>query len=87
MKMSDSPDKTLDLTVLMEKAGGAFKLSSLMQKRMRELAGGDRPLVKTDSKDLFVIAAEEILQGKINLIPSDDKGKFEVVDSGDFSDD
>jgi len=52
---------------IVNKVGGRFKLSTLIQKRLVALNGGSRPLVdlKSDSKMRIVI--QEILQDKIYL--------------------
>jgi len=50
-----------------QKAGGRYKLSTLMQKRIRELQAGAHRLVKTDSTDLYGIALEEIRRGRVTL--------------------
>ncbi len=52
---------------IVNKVGGRFKLSTLIQKRMVALNGGSRPLVdiKTDNKLEIVI--QEIIQDKIYL--------------------
>ncbi len=53
---------------IVNKVGGRFKLTSLVQKRMVELMDGARPLVdrKEGMTDLE-IAIEEILQDKITI--------------------
>ena len=52
---------------IVNKVGGRFKLSTLIQKRMTALNRGGRPLVdlKTDDKMAIIIA--EIMQDKIFL--------------------
>ena len=50
-----------------ERVGGRFRLTALIQKRIRELVYGDRPLVETTSRDYTDIALSEILAGKIEL--------------------
>jgi DNA-directed RNA polymerase subunit omega len=52
---------------IVNKVGGRFKLSTLIQKRLVALNAGSRPLVdmKTDNK--FEIVIQEILQDKIYL--------------------
>ena len=52
---------------IVQKVGGRFKLSTLIQKRMTALNRGGRPLVdlKTDDKMSIIIA--EIMQDKIFL--------------------
>ncbi|ARN57442.1 DNA-directed RNA polymerase subunit omega [Sedimentisphaera salicampi] len=48
------------------KVGGSFKLSALIQKRMRELMDGARPLIEdTVDKTMIEIVVEEILEDKI----------------------
>jgi DNA-directed RNA polymerase subunit omega len=52
---------------IVNKVGGRFKLSTLIQKRMVAINAGSRPLVdlKTDNKLEIVI--QEIMQDKIYL--------------------
>ena len=58
---------------LVEKVGGKFALTSLMQKRMVELNRGARPLVEAeDSEDLRRLVCREILEEKIKLAPRED---------------
>jgi DNA-directed RNA polymerase subunit omega len=52
---------------IVNKVGGRFKLSTLMQKRLVALNAGARPLVKIDSDDMLEIIVQEILQDKIYL--------------------
>jgi DNA-directed RNA polymerase subunit omega len=55
-------------TVILNKVGGRFKLSSLIQKRMLELMEGSRPLIEnTEGKTMMEIVVEEIKQDKIAL--------------------
>ncbi len=53
---------------IVNKVGGRFKLTALIQKRMLELMDGARPLVerKSHQTDLEVVI-EEILQDKIAI--------------------
>ncbi len=51
---------------LINKIGGRFKLTALVQKRLAELLQGARPLIKdTEGKTLLEIVVHEILQDKI----------------------
>jgi DNA-directed RNA polymerase subunit omega len=51
---------------LINKVGGRFRLTALVQKRLGELLQGGRPLVKeTEGKTLLEIVVQEILQDKI----------------------
>lgn len=52
---------------IVNKVGGRFKLSTLIQKRLVQLKQGSRPLVETSTQDLMQIAIQEILQDKIFL--------------------
>jgi DNA-directed RNA polymerase subunit omega len=52
---------------IVNKVGGRFKLSTLIQKRLVALNAGARPLVDTDSKERMEIVIQEILQDKIFL--------------------
>mgnify|MGYP002622892559 CR=1 FL=1 len=50
---------------LVNKVGGRFKLSSLIQKRMRELMMGARPLVEPGKMTPMEIVVKEIIDGKL----------------------
>jgi len=52
---------------IVNKVGGRFKLSTLIQKRMVALNTGAKPLVELRSGDRMAIVIEEILQDKIFL--------------------
>ena len=52
---------------IVNKVGGRFKLSTLIQKRLVALNAGARPLVDAGSKDLMEIIVQEMLQDKIYL--------------------
>ena len=52
---------------IVNKVGGRFKLSTLIQKRMVQLNAGTRPLVDIDTDNKMEIVIEEILQDKIYL--------------------
>ena len=60
---------------LIQKVGGKFALTSLLQKRMVELNRGALPLVRIDpnEKNLRRIASQEILEGKILLAATEDQ--------------
>lgn len=53
---------------IVNKVGGRFKLTALIQKRMMELMDGARPLVERSNEmtDLEVVV-QEILQDKIGI--------------------
>jgi DNA-directed RNA polymerase subunit omega len=52
---------------IVNKVGGRFKLSTLIQKRMVALNTGAKPLVDMKTTDKMAIVIEEILQDKIFL--------------------
>lgn len=53
--------------MIVNKAGGRFKLSTLIQKRMVALNTGAKPLVDMRTSDKMAIVVQEILQDKIYL--------------------
>ena len=52
---------------IVQKVGGRFKLSTLIQKRMVALNTGARPLVEVKGGDKLSVVIQEILQDKIYL--------------------
>jgi DNA-directed RNA polymerase subunit omega len=52
---------------IVNKVGGRFKLSTLIQKRMVALNTGAKPLVDTKQTDRLQIVLLEIIQDKIYL--------------------
>ena len=55
-------------TGIVDKVGGRFKLSALIQKRMLEIMQGSRPLIEnTQGKTVMEIVVCEILQDKITI--------------------
>lgn len=52
---------------IVNKVGGRFKLSTIIQKRMVALNRGARPLVEIPTKNLMQIVIQEILEDKIFL--------------------
>ena len=52
---------------IVNKVGGRFKLTALIQKRMLELMDGARPLVEPDDMTDHEIVVQEILQDKIGI--------------------
>ena len=52
---------------IVNKVGGRFKLSTLIQKRMVALNTGAKPLVEMRGSDKMAIVIQEILQDKIYL--------------------
>jgi DNA-directed RNA polymerase subunit omega len=64
---------------IVNKVGGRFKLSSLIQKRLVALNRGARPLVDLTTNNLMEIVVQEIVQNKIFL---DTSGKLAIAADG-----
>jgi len=64
---------------IINKVGGKFKLTALVQKRLAELLQGGRPLIKDiEGKTMLEIVIQEILQDKIAAddgVPADPEDK------------
>ena len=60
---------------IVNKVGGRFKLTALVQKRLSELLQGSRPLIEDcENKTMLEIVIQEILQDKIAIddgVPSE----------------
>lgn len=53
---------------IINKVGGKFKLTALIQRRLSELLQGGRPLIKDiEGKTMLEIVIQEILQDKIAI--------------------
>jgi DNA-directed RNA polymerase subunit omega len=55
---------------IVNKVGGRFKLSTIIQKRLVQLNAGSRALVDLDQKDKMSVVLQEIIQDKIYLDPA-----------------
>lgn len=64
---------------IVNKVGGRFKLSTLIQKRLVQLNAGSRPLVAPKSENKMEVVLQEILEDKIFL-----DGSNEVKVTGDL---
>ena len=58
---------------LVKQVGGSFRLTTLLQKRVRELVRGQRPLFETRERNYIKIASEELRRGLIELVPDEDE--------------
>jgi DNA-directed RNA polymerase subunit omega len=68
-------------TDIVDKVGGRFKLSALIQKRMIELMEGGRPLIEdTEGMTRMEIVVQEIKQDKITLDLTGDEKKKPATD-------
>jgi DNA-directed RNA polymerase subunit omega len=71
---------------IVNKVGGRFKLSTLIQKRLVQLNRGSRPLVETKSNNKMEIVLQEILEDKISLNAAGDMAVIAEQDGGDMLD-
>lgn len=78
---------------IVNKVGGRFKLSTLIQKRLTMLSAGARPLVEVRGGERMQIVIQEILQDKIfldntgNVGTSDDEVDLSLASTTDGLDD
>ena len=62
-------------TEIVNKVGGRFKLTTLIQKRLDELVQGARPLIEdAEGMTWFEIIVQEIMQDKIAIDDGVDQG-------------
>lgn len=59
--------ETLKSDDIINRVGGRFRLTSLIQKRWLELLQGARPLVDPSGKTEMEVVVEEIRQGKVGI--------------------
>ncbi len=71
--MSEVIGKSLPVR-LMEEVGASYRKTALIQKRVRELVRGQRPLYETRESNPIAIALEEGKRGLIELAADDSAG-------------
>jgi len=65
---------------LVEKIGGRFKLTALIQKRLVYLNKGARSFVETDKKNKLQVVLQEIREGKVYLdMDENESGQASIV--------
>ena len=65
-------------TELINKVGGRFKLTALIQRRLAELMEGGRPLIEdTKGKTQLEIVVQEIVEDKIAIDTGPERKSFE----------
>ena len=60
---------------LVKQVGGSFRLTALLQKRVRELVRGQRPLFETRERNYIKIASEELKRGLIELVADEEQNE------------
>ncbi len=71
---------------IVNKVGGRFKLSTLIQKRLVQLNRGSRPLVENPPENKMEVVLQEILQDKIFLSAGGELAVVGEHDDGDLLD-
>ena len=71
---------------IVNKVGGRFKLSTLIQKRLVQLNRGSRPLVDNPPENKMEIVLQEILQDKIFLSEPGEMSLISEQHDGDLLD-
>lgn len=52
---------------IVNKVGGRFKLTALIQRRLAQILDGERPLVERQGRTDFEVVIDEIMQDKITI--------------------
>ncbi|HMN97123.1 MAG TPA: DNA-directed RNA polymerase subunit omega [Phycisphaerales bacterium] len=52
---------------IVNKVGGRFKLTALIQRRLAQIIDGERPLVERHGRTDFEVVIDEIMQDKIAI--------------------
>ncbi len=63
---------------LVRQVGGSFKITALLQKRVRELVRGQKPLFETRERNYIRVAAEELRRGLIQLVPDEEEPEIKL---------
>lgn len=72
--------------VIVNKVGGRFKLSTLIQKRLVQINRGSRPLIDNPPENKMEVVLMEIMQDKIFLTSSGEMAIVGEHDQGDLLD-
>lgn len=65
-------DHKMKIEEAQRKAGGRFKLTTLIQKRLQELNKGAPALIEMPGRPMIEVVLEEILQDKIALVTEEE---------------
>lgn len=63
---------------IVEKFGGRFRLTTVIQRRLVQLMDGARPMVDREGRSDLEIVIQEILEDKIEIVESSG-GSYKVV--------
>lgn len=67
------------VTELLRKAKNRYELIIATSRRARQIAMGEKPLTNVDEKSPVTIAANEIAEGKVNIIRDENEENDEVA--------
>lgn len=67
------------VTELLRKAKNRYELIIATSRRARQIAMGEKPLTNVDEKSPVTIAANEIAEGKVNIIRDGNEDNDDVA--------
>lgn len=62
------------VTELLTKANNRYELVIATSRRARQIAAGDEPMTKVKEESPVTLAANEIAEGKVNIIKKENSG-------------
>ena len=69
------------VTELLRKANNRYELIIATSRRARQIAMGEKPLTNVDEKSPVTIAANEIAEGKVNIIRDENEENEENMEN------
>lgn len=69
------------VTELLRKAKNRYELIIATSRRARQIAMGEKPLTNVDEKSPVTIAANEIAEGKVNIIRDENEENEENMEN------
>ena len=70
------------VTELLTKAKNRYELVIATSKRARQIAQGDEPLTKVKEKSVVTLAANEIAEGKVQILRNENEDEDENEEEG-----
>ena len=61
------------VTELLKKANNRYELVIATSKRARQISNGDKPLTDVKEESSVTLAANEIAEGKVNIVEENDE--------------
>lgn len=59
---------------IVEKFGGRFRLTAVIQRRLVQLMEGARPLIERDGRSDLEVVVQEIMEDKLEIVESESGG-------------